>query len=144
MAHQATESRDNYRVFYPVSTRWSDNDVYGLLGNVAYYSLFDSIANRYLMQHGGLDASKSPAVGLVVNSDCTYKTPLAFPDQLEGGLRVEYVGNSSVQYGIAIFKQGSDQAAAFGHLVQVFVDRRTHSSVPIPDDLRKALEKLKE
>lgn len=134
--------RSDYKVYYPISTRWSDNDTYGHINNVVYYSYFDSVANRYLIEEGGLDITEGKIVGYVVQSGCDYHAPASYPDSIEGGLRVDRLGNSSVQYGIAIFRQGEDQALAHGHFVHVFVDRAANKSVPIPEGLRAALEKL--
>jgi acyl-CoA thioester hydrolase len=134
--------RRDYKVFYPISTRWSDNDTYGHINNVVYYSYFDSVANRYLIEEGGLDINDGQIVGYVVQSGCDYHAPASYPEAIEGGLRVDRLGNSSVQYGIAIFRQGEDEALAHGHFVHVFVDRAANKSVAIPVDLRVALEKL--
>lgn len=135
-------AREAYRVFYPITTRWSDNDIYGHINNVIYYAYFDSIANRYLIDEGGLDISDGRIVGYVVNSGCEYHSPLAYPQKLEAGLRVDKLGNSSVQYGIAIFAEGERLAAAHGHFVHVFVERAVNRSVPIPSALRAALERI--
>lgn len=132
--------RDDYRVFYPITTRWSDNDIYGHVNNVVYYAYFDSVANRFLIDEGGLDIDDGSIVGYVVNSGCDYLSPVAYPDALEGGLRVDRLGNSSVQYGIGIFKAGEDSPSACGHFVHVFVDRATNQPVPIPRAIRTALE----
>lgn len=134
--------RDAYRVFYPLNTRWSDNDIYGHINNVVYYSYFDSVANRYLIEAGGLDIAAADIVGFVVNSGCDYHAPAAYPDALEAGLRVDRLGNSSVQYGIAIFRDGEGEALAHGHFVHVFVERASNRAVPIPAPLRKALEAI--
>ena len=134
--------RADYKVFYPISTRWSDNDTYGHINNVIYYSYFDSVANRYLIEEGGLDIADGTIVGYVVSSGCDYHAPASYPEAIEGGLRVDRLGNSSVQYGIAIFREGEDEALAHGHFVHVFVDRAANRSVPIPEGLRAALEKL--
>ena len=134
--------RADYKMFYPISTRWSDNDIYGHVNNVVYYSWFDTAANRYLIEEGGLDISDGTIVGYVVNSGCEYHAPITYPETIEAGLRVDRLGNSSVQYGIAIFKHGEHEAAAHGHFVHVFVERAANQSVPIPQNLRVALERL--
>jgi acyl-CoA thioester hydrolase len=139
---KAIGSRDDYGYFCPVTTRWSDNDIYGHINNVAYYSYFDSVANRFLIERGGLDIHGGSMIGLVVNSGCNYHAALAYPDPLEGGMRVNRLGNSSVEYGLAIFRQGEQQAAAEGHFTHVFVDRETRRPVPIPAAIRAALETL--
>ena len=142
MAKEPVPSRSDYAVFYPITTRWSDNDVYGHVNNVTYYSYFDTVANRYLIEEGGLDISDGRIVGYVVNSGCQYHAPITYPESIEAGLRVDKLGNSSVQYGIGIFKEGSDEAVAHGHFVHVFVERAENQSVPIPESLREALAKI--
>jgi len=138
----ALPTRDDYRVFYPITTRWSDNDIYGHVNNVTYYSYFDTAANRYLIEEGGLDISDGTIVGYVVSSGCEYHAPITYPEAVEAGVRVDRLGNSSVQYGIAIFREGAAEAAAHGHFVHVFVERARNRSVPIPLKLRAALERL--
>jgi acyl-CoA thioester hydrolase len=142
VSKDAVPSRGDYKVFYPITTRWSDNDIYGHVNNVIYYSYFDSVANRYLIDEGGLDISDGRIVGYVVNSGCQYHAPITYPEPVEAGVRVDKLGNSSVQYGIAIFKAGEEQAAVHGHFVHVFVERAENKSVPIPENLRVALEKI--
>ena len=142
MTRQGPPTRADYDIFYPLTTRWADNDIYGHINNVVYYSYFDTAANRYLIEEGGLDITRADVVGFVVNSGCEYHAPLMHPESIEAGLRVDRLGNSSVQYGIAIFKAGEEQAAAHGHFVHVFVERAADRSVPIPDRLRQALERL--
>jgi acyl-CoA thioester hydrolase len=134
--------RSDYVIFYPITTRWMDNDMYGHVNNVVYYSYFDSIVNRFLIDHGGLDIQSDAVVGFVVESECQYFAPIAYPEPLEAGLRVEKIGNSSVRYGVAIFKEGETRAVACGHFVHVFVDRKKNKSCPIPDDIRRALEQI--
>ena len=142
MSKQEIPVREHYHVFYPIGTRWEDNDIYGHVNNVVYYSYFDTAANRYLIEEGGLDIENADTVGYVVNSGCQYHAPIAHPENIEAGLRVDRLGNSSVQYGIAIFRKGEDQAAAHGHFVHVFVDRANDRAVPIPPLMRSALEKI--
>ena len=142
MSKPAVPVRDDYRVFYPITTRWADNDIYGHVNNVTYYSYFDTAANRYLIEEGGLDITDSRIVGYVVNSGCQYHAPIAYPDEIEAGLRVDRLGGSSVQYGIAIFKAGQANAVAHGHFVHVFVERAEDRATPIPDPLRRALERI--
>ncbi|RLA46561.1 MAG: acyl-CoA thioesterase [Gammaproteobacteria bacterium] len=143
MSKPVVPGRADYKVFYPITTRWSDNDIYGHVNNVIYYSYFDTAANRYLIEEGGLDISDGRIVGYVVNSGCQYHAPITYPETIEAGLRVDRLGNSSVQYGIAIFKAGEAVAAAHGHFVHVFVEREANQSVPIPQNLRAALERLR-
>jgi acyl-CoA thioester hydrolase len=134
--------RSDYRYHAPITTRWSDNDVYGHVNNVVYYSYFDSVANLFLVREGGLDIHAAPVIGLVVESACQYHAPLAYPTPLVAGLRVDRLGQRAVTYGIAIFADNDDRAAAHGHFVHVFVDRAARTPVPIPAPLRTALERL--
>lgn len=142
MSKPAPPGRADYKVFYPITTRWSDNDIYGHVNNVAYYSYFDTAANQYLIEEGGLDIEDGSIVGYVVSSGCDYHAPVTYPEAIEAGLRVDKLGTSSVQYGIAIFREGEQQAAAHGYFVHVFVERAENRAVPIPDKLRSALERL--
>ncbi|WP_434559276.1 acyl-CoA thioesterase [Pseudomonas sp. Z5-35] len=134
--------RSEYLHFQPVTTRWHDNDVYGHINNVTYYSFFDTAVNTYLVETGSLDIHEGDVVGFVVSSACDYFASIAFPDRIEIGLRVGKLGNSSVQYELAVFKVGEDEACAAGRFVHVFVDRASNRPVAIPDRLRRALEPL--
>ena len=134
-------SAADYRHFHAITTRWMDNDVYGHVNNVTYYSYFDTAANAYLIEHG-LDIHAAPVIGLVVESACRYHAPVAYPARLRAGLRVDRLGRRAVTYGIAIFVEGDDAAVADGHFVHVFVDRATRAPVEIPASLRAALERL--
>ncbi|MCW8846547.1 MAG: acyl-CoA thioesterase [Gammaproteobacteria bacterium] len=133
-------TRDQYAYFLPIQTRWMDNDAYGHVNNVAYYSYFDTVANHYLIHRGGLDIENSPVIGVVAESQCTYRSPLAYPQLIEAGLRVDFLGNRSVQYGIAIFAPGANECAAYGRFVHVFVNRTSNKAVLVPPPLRTALE----
>lgn len=134
--------RSDYRHFQPILTRWQDNDVYGHVNNVAYYSYFDSAVNTYLIEHGGLDIHGGEVVGFVVSSSCDYFASVAFPERLEVGLRVGKLGTSSVQYELAVFRAGEDEACAAGRFVHVFVERASNRPVEIPASMREALQRL--
>ncbi|ETK21548.1 thioesterase family protein [Pseudomonas sp. FH4] len=138
----STPQRADYRHFQPIITRWHDNDVYGHVNNVTYYSFFDTAVNTYLIEQGGLDIHDGKVVGFVVSSACDYFASIAFPDHLDIGLRVGKLGNSSVQYELAVFKAGEDEACAAGRFVHVFVDRATNQPVAIAGVLREALQRL--
>ncbi len=131
--------RANYVYFNRINTRWMDNDIYGHVNNVAYYSYFDTVANNFLIEKGGLAIHSADIVGFVVSSNCNYSSPITHPAQLDAAFRVNRLGNSSVQYGIGIFRAGEDEAAAHGTFTHVFVDRRTDQTASIPDPLRTAL-----
>lgn len=135
----STTQRADYNHFQPITTRWHDNDIYGHVNNVTYYSFFDSAVNTYLIERGGLDIHDGAVVGFVVSSSCDYFASIAFPDLIEIGLRVAKLGNSSVQYELAVFKTGEDEACAAGRFVHVFVDRASNQPVPIPEALRRAM-----
>ena len=122
-------------------TRWNDNDVYSHMNNVEYYAFFDTVINRYLILEGGLDIHEGDAIGLCAESHCTYKGSLTFPETVTAGLRVGKLGNSSVRYEIGLFGEDGSHAAD-GWFVHVFVDRETRKSVPIPDGVRAALQRL--
>ena len=132
--------RDSYPHFLAIGTRWKDNDVYGHVNNVEYYSFFDTVINEFLIRLGGLDIHAGSVIGLCVESQCTFKQSLAFPDTVDAGLRVAKLGNSSVAYEIGLFRAGRDEPAALGRFVHVFVDRDDRRPVPLPDHLRTALE----
>jgi len=135
-------SRTDYRHFTAVTTRWKDNDVYGHVNNVEYYSYFDTVINTYLIVEGGLDIYRGDAIGVCAESHCRFLGEMAFPETIEGGVRVEKLGTSSVRYGIGLFRQGHDAPAAEGWFVHVFVDRLTRKPVPIPPALREALQRI--
>lgn len=134
--------RSAYRFFQTIPTRWMDNDVYGHVNNVVYYSYFDTVVNAYLIAQGGLDFGAGPVIGLCVESHCQFLASLAFPDVLEAGLGVAHVGRSSVRYEVGIFLKEAATAAAQGHFVHVFVDRATRRPVELPPKLRQAVERL--
>ncbi|MEI9804433.1 MAG: thioesterase family protein [Pseudolabrys sp.] len=128
--------------FSDISTRWMDNDVYGHVNNVVYYSFFDTAVNAYLLAQGALDIEKSEVIGLVVETQCAYFSPIAFPDKVRAGLKVAHLGNSSVRYEVGIFREGETTASAQGHFVHVYVDRASGRPVPLPETLKKALTPL--
>jgi acyl-CoA thioester hydrolase len=125
-----------------ITTRWKDNDVYGHVNNVEYYSFFDTVINQYLIAEGGLDITAGSVIGLCAESHCNYRGPLAFPGTVEAGLRVAHLGRSSVRYEIELREHGAEEPAATGWFVHVFVDRGSRRPVEIPAGLRVALESL--
>lgn len=132
--------RNAYFYFSELSTRWMDNDVYGHVNNVTYYSYFDTVANQYLIEQGGMDIQTAKDVGFVVASNCEYLEPIAHPAVIEVGFRVNKLGSKSVEYGIAIFKRQAAQACAHGTFTHVFVNRESGKSTAIPSAIRQALE----
>ena len=137
------EARSAYRHFTSLSTRWMDNDAYGHVNNVVYYSLFDTAVNRYLIEAGALDIHAGAVIGLVVETHCNYFAPIAFPQMVDAGLRVAQVGSSSVRYEIGLFAAGEPLCAARGHFVHVYVDRETRRPAALPPVLIQALEGLR-
>ena len=135
-------TRAQYAHFLALPTRWMDNDVYGHINNALYYAFFDTAINEYLIAEGGLDINAGATVAFAAESQCQYLRPLAFPGVVEIGLRVGKLGNSSVRYELAIFKQDENLAAAAGYFVHVFVDRETQKPVPMPTLIRAALGRL--
>lgn len=136
------EARTAYKVFRNISTRWMDNDAYGHVNNVVYYSWFDTAVNAYLIEAGVLDVAHGATIGLVVETQCNYFAPLTFPQNVEAGIRVAKLGASSVRYEVGLFAQGAPLTAARGHFVHVYVDRQTRRPVPLPPALKSVLEKL--
>jgi acyl-CoA thioester hydrolase len=134
--------RAAFPVFRMITTRWMDNDHYGHVNNVIYYSWFDTAVNGYLLETTGLDTRSLPAIGLVVESGCRYFAPLSFPDTIEVGLSVERLGERSISYQLGVFRAGEPQAAAVGHSVHVYVDRMTRTPTPIPEPIRSAASAL--
>ncbi|WP_371819125.1 acyl-CoA thioesterase [Roseococcus sp. SDR] len=136
--------RADYRWFLAMPTRWMDNDIYGHMNNVQHYSFFDTLVARFLLAHGVLDLKSSEHVGLVVETGCRYHAPLAFPDEITGGLRVSRLGSSSITYALALFRNEEDVAAAEGHFTHVYVKRAAQSeTVPLPAALRAAGEAVR-
>ncbi|KCV81672.1 Thioesterase superfamily protein [Actibacterium atlanticum] len=135
-------NRAEYAAFYPLQTRWQDNDMYGHMNNAVHYSLFDTAVNGWLIAQGVLDPRASDVIGLVVESGCRYFAELGFPAPLEAGLRVGHLGRSSVRYEIGLFAEDSQTAAAEGYFTHVFVDRQTRKPTPLTPELRSKLEAL--
>lgn len=136
------QTRDDYRHFQTITTRWMDNDVYGHVNNVVYYSYFDTVVNAYLIEREVLDPQHSDTIGLVIETQCNYFASLSFPDPVVAGLRVARLGNTSVRYEVGLFRADAHEAAAQGHFVHVYVDRETRRPVPLPPALRAVLEPL--
>ena len=142
VAKPSPQQRRAYKHFLPIATRWMDNDVYGHVNNVIYYSYFDTVVNEYLISQGALDIARSPVIGLVVETGCSYFASIAFPEKIDAGLRVTKIGNSSVRYEVALFHEGGDVAVAQGHFVHVYVDRVTLKPQALGNLLRSALLKI--
>ena len=138
------EPRSAYKAFRPIGTRWSDNDVYGHVNNVVYYSWFDTAVNGLLVEQGAIDIHSGDVIGLVIETQCNYFAPLAFPEAVVAGIRVAHAGSSSVRYEIGIFPADPGQlCAAKGHFIHVYVDRATRRPTALPLQLLAVLETLK-
>ena len=136
------EPRSAYRAFRTISTRWMDNDAYGHVNNVVYYSWFDTVVNAHLIEHGALDVRHGETIGLVIETQCNYFAPVEFPQTVQAGLRVARVGRSSVRYEVGLFVQGQPMTAAKGHFIHVYVDRKNRRPTELPPQLKTVLEGL--
>ncbi len=142
MDKPAPDQRNQYRHFLVIPTRWMDNDVYGHVNNIIYYSYFDTVVNGYLIDQGVLNIEQSPIIGLVVETQCRFFKPITFPDTVHAGLRVARLGDRSVRYEIGLFRNDEEIAAAQGHFIHVYVERTTRRATELPPETRKALEQI--
>lgn len=134
--------RSDYKHFHTITTRWMDNDAYGHVNNVVYYSWFDTVVNEFLVANEVLDIEHSPVIGLVIETQCNYFASVAFPERVTAGLRVAKLGNSSVRYEVGIFRENEESASAQGHFVHVYVDRISRRPSAIPDKMRALLQSI--
>jgi acyl-CoA thioester hydrolase len=135
--------RADFKALRPIATRWMDNDHYGHVNNVAYYSFFDTAVNGYLIESTGIDIRNLPAIGIVAESSCRFFSPVSFPDIIHAGLGLERIGARSVVYSIALFKNDDDEACALGRFVHVYVDRDSRRPIEIPAKIRQVVDSLK-
>jgi acyl-CoA thioester hydrolase len=138
----ARPTRADFGFFRPVSTRWTDNDIYGHVNNAIYYQYFDSVINTYLIEQGDLDIHRGDVVGFIVRSECDYYAPVTYPGDVDIGVAVSRLGGSSVTYSVGLFKPGEADPCAVARMVHVFVDTASNRPVPIPASLRAALSRL--
>jgi len=134
--------RGDFRVLRSLPTRWSDDDTYGHVNNVVHYLMFDTAVNGWLIEASGVDIRTLPAIGLVVETSCRYFAELRFPETVTAGIALERLGTSSIVYRLALFGEGSDEPAAVGRFVHVYVDRETRRPVPVPPQIRAAVQSL--
>lgn len=140
---KSRDTQEDYLFFHEIETRWMDNDIYGHVNNVVYYSYFDTAVAAFLVSKVGLYfQQENSAIGLVIETGCTYFESIAFPDRVKVGLRISKLGNSSVRYEVGIFKNDGKEACASGHFVHVYVDRATNKPIPIPEDVRAAMQTI--
>jgi acyl-CoA thioester hydrolase len=142
MSKPVPYSRAAYRHFQTITTRWLDNDAYGHVNNTVYYTWFDTVVNTFLIQNNVLDIEKGACIGLVVETQCNYFSPVTYPDTVHAGLRVSKLGNSSVRYEVGIFRNNETATCAQGHLVHVYVDRNSRKAAMVPADMRKLLQTI--
>jgi acyl-CoA thioester hydrolase len=134
------DTKADFSFYYPITTRWMDNDLFGHINNVIYYSFFDTVVNQFLIEEANYNPHESHVIGLMVESSCQYKQALSYPDKLTGAFRVNRLGNSSVEYAVGIFKENEKTASAIGVLTHVFVTRETTLPIRIPTALRNGMQ----
>lgn len=134
--------RRYYKAWRPIATRWMDNDVYGHVNNVVYYSFFDTAVNAWLVEKGLLDIERGPLIGLVAETACTYARPVAFPEEVQAGIAVSRIGNTSVRYDIGLFVKGNPEPAAEGFFVHVYVEREGRRPRPVDEQWRRVLAEI--
>ena len=134
--------REDYQKFYPLSTRWMDNDMFGHINNVIYYSFFDTAVTHFLIEAGCLSLNKNPIVFYVVHTSCNFITSLSYPEEIEAGVMLKKIGKTSITYGVSVFKKGAISAAAYGEFIHVLVDRNINKSIPIPENIRQTIQSL--
>lgn len=136
------ETRDRYFHFMHLQTRWMDNDIYGHINNVTYYSYFDTVVNKFLIDDCGFDPYSDGVIGVVVETKCLFKKPISFPERINLGLRIGKFGKTSIRYEVGVFREDENEASASGYFVHLFVDRKTNQPVPIPESFRANLERI--
>jgi acyl-CoA thioester hydrolase len=134
--------REDYQKFYPLSTRWMDNDMFGHINNVIYYSFFDTAVTHFLIEAGCLTLKKNPIVFYVVHTSCNFISSLSYPEEIEAGIMLKKIGNTSITYGVSVFKKGAISASAYGEFIHVLVDRDSNKSIPIPENIRQTIQSL--
>ena len=134
--------RDDYQKFYPLSTRWMDNDMFGHINNVVYYSFFDTAVTHFLIETGILRLKNNPIVFYVVHTSCNFITSLSYPEEIEAGIMLKKIGKTSITYGVSVFKKGAISAAAYGEFIHVLVDRNSNKATLIPEDIRQKIKSL--
>ena len=142
MSRPEPAERGSFAWFYDLASRWMDNDIYGHVNNVVYYSWFDTVVNRYLIEEGGLQPGIDNVVGYVVSSSCDYFAPVSYPTPVELGLRIIRLGTKSVTWEVGVFVAGEEHSRATGRFTHAFVDRERNQSAPLPKPIREAIERL--
>jgi acyl-CoA thioester hydrolase len=143
VSREPLKGRAAYKVWREIGTRWSDNDAYGHVNNTVHHQWFDTAVNAWLIEAGLLDVASGDPIGFVVETGCRYASPLSYPEAVDVGLAVETIGSSSVRYRLGVFARGAGAAAAEGHFVHVYVDRKSRRPTAIPEAWREALEGIR-
>jgi len=139
---QNPTNRSDYNYFFKMGTRWNDNDIYGHLNNVIYYELFDTAINKWLIKNNLIDIKNGNNIGLIVQSGCNYFSSFVYPEDIEAGIRVTKIGNSSVRYEVGLFKPNDDLASADGFFTHVYVDRVNHKPITLDYEFKKKLDTI--
>jgi len=139
---QNPTNRSDYNFFCKISTRWNDNDIYGHLNNVIYYELFDTAVNKWLIKNNLIDIKNGNNIGLIVQSGCNYFSSFEFPEDIDVGIRVTKIGNSSVRYEVGLFKANHDLASADGFFIHVYVDRVNNKPISLDYEFKKKLDTI--
>ena len=134
--------RQDFKFFHEISTRWNDNDVRWHLNNAKYYEFFDTVIGKMLFGIKGLDLKEENSIFVTAETGCTYYEEISFPDRVIAGLKIKYLGNSSVQYDIGLFKNNNETISARGHFVHVLIDRKSKKPKKIPLLIKTSLEVL--
>ena len=139
---QNPTNRSDYNYFFKMSTRWNDNDIYGHLNNVIYYELFDTAVNKWLIKNNLIDTKNGNNIGLIVRSGCNYFSSFEYPEDIDAGIRVTKIGNSSVRYEVGLFKPNDDMASADGFFIHVYVDRVKNKPISLDYEFKKKLDTI--
>ena len=139
---QNPTNRSDYNYFFRMSTRWNDNDIYGHLNNVIYYELFDTAVNKWLIKNNLIDIKYGNNIGLIVQSGCNYFSSFEYPEEIDAGIRVTKIGNSSVRYEVGLFKPNDDLASADGFFIHVYVDRASNKPITLDYEFKKKLDTI--
>ena len=135
-------NRSDYNYFSKMNTRWNDNDIYGHLNNVIYYELFDTAVNKWLIKNNLIDIKNGNNIGLIVQSGCNYFSSFEYPEDIDAGIRVTKIGNSSVRYEVGLFKPSDDLASADGFFIHVYVNRGSNKPITLDYEFKKKLDTI--
>ncbi len=140
--HDPLPRRQDLPVLRRMPTRWHDNDQYGHVNNVVYYSYLDTAVNAYLIETVDADLRELSAIGVVVETGCRFLASATFPEELWVGLGVERLGGSSVTYRLAVFRGEAPEPIAVARFVHVYVDPASRRPSAVPTEIREAVAPL--